>query len=1074
MMNRGRMRIMALGMAAVLGIAALTPQTVFAEGEAENAIIVIQTPEDFLELAKKCTLDAWSRGKTVVLAEDIDLTGMDFSPIPIFGGTFHGNGRRITGLRLEDGSSYQGLFRFIEEGGLVEGLTVSGYITAGGVQEYIGGIAGSNGGTIRNCSFEGYVDGPMYVGGIAGINEKAGEITGCLVIGTIQGDKYVGGVTGMNEGGIGACENEARINPAAKEENRELETAVPESVRETVRDRAETSLSAMSSGTEITQDIGGIAGYSKGVIRDSSNMGAVGYPHAGYNVGGIAGRSMGYLSGCTNSGRVYGRKDVGGIAGQLAPDIQLVFSTDTLDKLDKELSILSDLADDASDHTDENRDVISKRLDLISDYAREASDHTSDLADMTVDWADENIEEINSMMDMLEDTVDRLDEITGGIESIFGTMEDGIDALEDSLDEAGSALGIGKQGEKEIRELIGALRSINNSQKESAAVIRENLKGILGSLAEGDLDGVYELSESIKEEIGEITENAAEYKETLSELSDITADLPDIGVKLRNGVSDLNDAMDSMSHASRDMTDVADQVHKLFRDLSDRDEIRFKPLGDAYKEKGDQVHDSLSSIGDQLDLLGDEVDSTGDALSDDLKRLKDQMKVIDGILDDAKEEIEEKDRDDLWEDVSEEEIHNTTVGKAENCKNTGTIEGDISIGGIAGAMAVESDLDPEDDIDKVGSDSFNFRYETRAILESCVNTGTVTARRDGAGGAVGRMDLGYVLNCENYGAVESTDGSYVGGIAGSSASTIRGSYSKCMLSGKNFVGGIAGDSYNLYQNTAFVEIAESEMYAGAVAGRADKEGELSGNRFVDRGQAGIDGVSYAGKAEPVEYEQVMAEEETPERFGGFTVVYMADDNITARVSCSYGDRVEDLAVPTVPEKTGYRGVWEDMGEETITFDHVRKAVYTPDVTTVESDTMRDTVHAVILAEGIFDGETVLSAESVSADGKREEWKVHLGTAGNDGPYTYRFIPPAGWKHLTLRLITSDGETNAEWTRDQSACVFTADSTEFVLVAERTDGPAGLGWLAGAAAAAGILAVLGLATFLLRKVRRAKR
>ena len=55
------------------------------------------------------------------------------------------------------------------------------------------------------------------------------------------------------------------------------------------------------------------------------------------------------------------------------------------------------------------------------------------------------------------------------------------------------------------------------------------------------------------------------------------------------------------------------------------------------------------------------------------------------------------------------------------------------------------------------------------------------------------MDLGYILDCRNYGNVESTDGSYVGGIAGSSASTIRRSQSKCMASGKNFVGGIAGD-----------------------------------------------------------------------------------------------------------------------------------------------------------------------------------------------------------------------------------------------------------------------------------------
>ena len=43
----------------------------------------------------------------------------------------------------------------------------------------------------------------------------------------------------------------------------------------------------------------------------------------GYNVGGIVGRQSGYLDGCRNTGTVRGRKDVGGIAGQLEPQVTL-------------------------------------------------------------------------------------------------------------------------------------------------------------------------------------------------------------------------------------------------------------------------------------------------------------------------------------------------------------------------------------------------------------------------------------------------------------------------------------------------------------------------------------------------------------------------------------------------------------------------------------------------------------------------------------------------------------------------------------------------------------------------------
>ena len=68
-----------------------------------------------------------------------------------------------------------------------------------------------------------------------------------------------------------------------------------------------------------TVDIGGICGYSQGVIVSCTNESLVGYEHVGYNVGGIVGRQNGYVQMCVNNGEVFGRKDVGGIAGQAEP-----------------------------------------------------------------------------------------------------------------------------------------------------------------------------------------------------------------------------------------------------------------------------------------------------------------------------------------------------------------------------------------------------------------------------------------------------------------------------------------------------------------------------------------------------------------------------------------------------------------------------------------------------------------------------------------------------------------------------------------------------------------------------------
>ena len=60
----------------------------------------------------------------------------------------------------------------------------------------------------------------------------------------------------------------------------------------------------------VCTDIGGIAGFSSGILQSCVNTGAVGYAHEGYNIGGIVGQQSGYLNGCTNSGMILGRKDL--------------------------------------------------------------------------------------------------------------------------------------------------------------------------------------------------------------------------------------------------------------------------------------------------------------------------------------------------------------------------------------------------------------------------------------------------------------------------------------------------------------------------------------------------------------------------------------------------------------------------------------------------------------------------------------------------------------------------------------------------------------------------------------------
>ena len=165
----------------------------------------------------------------------------------------------------------------------------------------------------------------------------------------------------------------------------------------------------------------------------------------------------------------------------------------------------------------------------------------------------------------------------------------------------------------------------------------------------------------------------------------------------------------------------------------------------------------------------------------------------------------------------------------------------MNVGGIAGSMAVEYDLDPEDDISRVGTQSLNFHYETRAILQSCVSDGAVTAKKDAAGGVVGRMDLGYLLACENYGPVESTNGDYVGGIAGTARSVLRSCWSKCALTGGKYVGGVAGYATELYNCTSLVLITSEENWTGGGSRRLGPDGQPQRQPLCAPGGAGRGG-----------------------------------------------------------------------------------------------------------------------------------------------------------------------------------------------------------------------------------------
>lgn len=350
------------------------------EVEAETGTketIHIQTADDLLALSKNCTLDTWSQDKLVELEGNLSLEGTDFSPIPSFSGTFHGNGYSIRGLNLGGKRSTAGLFLKIGEAGEVYDLNVSGNIQPGGDCEAVGGIAAVNEGLIWNCTFSGSVSGRLNTGGIAGTNAAKGQIQGCSVSGSMEGARQTGGIAGTNNGTISDCQNTAFINVVNVDETIDLENLSLDLTFD---------LSQLQSVnlTNFTMDTGGIAGHSTGIIEDCTNTSVIGYPHVSYNTGGIAGRSCGYIRSCENTGVIYGRKDVGGIVGQAEPYVELQLSESSLSKIEAQLEELNALIDQTAAHASGGASSVSARLGTMSGYVDSAVEDAKNIR-LTVD-----------------------------------------------------------------------------------------------------------------------------------------------------------------------------------------------------------------------------------------------------------------------------------------------------------------------------------------------------------------------------------------------------------------------------------------------------------------------------------------------------------------------------------------------------------------------------------------------------------------------------------------------------------------------------------------------------------------
>ena len=175
--------------------------------EDENGNVIISTAEGLFYFAKKVNAGNNFAGKTVTLANNIDLNNEKWTPIGIFNdattqfkGTFDGQNHAVTGLKVEESrKNGVGFFGKVYTG-TIKNLTVEGSVSTSNCT-YVGGIVGHGYATITNCTFKGSVGSTdtMQVGGIAG--SGGFTVTDCSVYADVTAECWADGIVGNCQDG---------------------------------------------------------------------------------------------------------------------------------------------------------------------------------------------------------------------------------------------------------------------------------------------------------------------------------------------------------------------------------------------------------------------------------------------------------------------------------------------------------------------------------------------------------------------------------------------------------------------------------------------------------------------------------------------------------------------------------------------------------------------------------------------------------------------------------------------------------------------------------------------------------
>ena len=443
---------------------------------------------------------------------------------------------------------------------------------------------------------------------------------------------------------------------------------------------------------------------------------------------------------------------------------------------------LHDKIDNTLTDMNNTKNAFNADCTTLQGYADNALSKSQVISTQMTDFANKNVASLAQVAGRIEYVADRFPNIVTQINaatSAMSAVQNDIQNMGQSAQDALANIGQAAAGSP-LPDINGQLNdakdfSANISQADDALdnsdAIMNDIQNMLtdpdqeqhdsqeDTLVQGEENSSEISNEELQNKISELQTQVEIAQDNASSMLGTTSSIQQNMVTAGQNVDfgPLSNDTQTMTNA---LSEAGSQLKAITDYLNAQQDITFYQMDTAFQGNVNGLYSDLQGISSSMTTLRANMSDNSDKLTQDFREVNDQLNTVFMLFLERMDEIKSPTLNNVYQDISEEDIESTTQGKVAGCTNRGKVEGDINVGGVSGSMALDEE-DPEENAAGSTEKSLGNRYLTKCILTDCKNYGTITAKKDGAGCINGYMYLGIINRCEAYGSAKSTEGDMI-------------------------------------------------------------------------------------------------------------------------------------------------------------------------------------------------------------------------------------------------------------------------------------------------------------------------